>query len=102
MTKTIEIEVPGTIPGDFDYINVEFTVETRIEDDSITVDGYSDDHKPYVAADGNPTWSRAKHTKWENDSINMYMSIKENMCKVIDELVELQTEEYACAEPDYD
>ena len=102
MTATIEIEVPGLEPGDYDFINVEFTVETYIEDDTITVDGQSYGHGKSLEADGDPTWSRAKHTKWENDAIATYLAIDGNMGKISDELVEMQLEDYRCAEPDYD
>ena len=100
MTSTIEIEVPGTTPGDFDYINVEFSVETYVEDDTITVDGQTYGHGKTLEADGDPTWSRLKHTKWENDAITAYLLVDGNIGKISDELVALQLEEYANAEYD--
>ena len=102
MTSTIEIEVPGIEPGDFDYINVEFSVETYVEDDTITVDGQTYGHGKTLKADGDPTWSRLKHTKWENDAITAYLSDHKKCSKVCDDLVELQLKEYAAYEPEYD
>lgn len=102
MTSTIEIEVPGTTPGDFDYINVEFSVETAGYDDSITVDGYADEREKHLEAVSDPTYNKLNHTKWENKAITTYLSDHKKCSKVCDDLVELQLKEYAGAEPEYD
>ena len=102
MTAIIGIDVPSETPDDFDYIDVEFTVETYTEDDTITIDGQSYGHGPYLEADGELTWSRGKHTKWENEAIAAHIAIQKNWEKIAEELVNLQIEEYAGYEPDYD
>ena len=100
MTQIIEIEVPGILPGDYDYINVEFTGIVSMQDDSFDYEGGTQSYPKYLAIDGDPTWSRAKHTKWENDAIAVFMAQKEKCDSISDELVKAAESELACAEYD--
>ena len=81
MTAVIEIEVPSEVQTDgfaieYDYINVEFTVETTVEEN------YHDEK--FLVPDGELTWEKAKHTKWENEAIATHIAIHENWMAITD------------------
>ena len=98
MTKTIEIEVPSEQDAsDYDYISVEFEGDATIEDDTITIEGQSYGHGPYAVIE-EITWKKAKHTKWENAAIAVYLSDKTNLEDIEQQIIE----EYEACEPDYD
>ena len=98
--STIEIEVPGVLPGDCDYINVEFTIDAYVENDSFSHEFGTTEGNNYLVPESKPTWSRAKHTKWENEAITAYLTEKKNIDYVSDELIKLQEAEYASYEYD--
>lgn len=74
MTKEIEV----LIDGDLDYLEVDFTAQTRIENDSFT-HAFGTEEKPdYVKVDGEIEWNKEPFTKDQNKAIAEYLAVVEN------------------------
>ena len=54
------------------YLDVEFTGNIDIDNDTIDYEGGTDKKPDYLVVDGNATWNEKKHNKSENKIIHTW------------------------------
>ena len=91
-TSTVIVFIPD-IEGEIYDIDVEFTGEVSVENDSFD-HPFGTEEKPDYLAIENLTWDKTKHTEWENAGITAYLADKNKWDSVEKELIDAFMKEY--------
>ena len=91
-TSTVTVFIPD-IEGEIYDIDVEFSGETSVENDSFSHEFGTEDKPSYLIIE-EFSWDKAKHTELENAAIAAYLANKEKWNSVEKELIDSVMKEY--------